>query len=237
MINPIAKSMIAVLFVTFACSQAVTVTVEWDPAQTTVEGEPLENVHCYKLFYSETSGSYNDYIVVTNGTSADLELEYNKDHYFSVKTCTEDAESDFSDELVWSAPAMADEDADGISDDWETVHFGDLTTADCSTDSDGNGICDRTEFVAGTNPTDALDSPGLMLEANQTVSFEARSVSGEGYQNRVRTYSLEFCEDLASGNWTPVPDMDKITANGQIVRHQIAAGSRKGFYRTQIELN
>ena len=237
MTNSIIKLALAVAFAAFACTQAVEVTVEWDPAQKTIDGNPLENVSGYKVYYGETSGQYSDSVFVTNGTSADLELEYNKAYYFSVKTYTADANSDFSDELVWNAPAMKDENANGICDDWEIFHFGNLVTADRSTDSDGDGVSDLNEFIAGTNPSDALDYPYVTIEEGLILSFETRSVSGEGYQNRIRSYSLEFCDDLVSADWTPVSDLDQIAASGQIVRHEISAGSRPGFYRTQIELN
>jgi hypothetical protein len=234
----IYKSIFAITLFTGLTGRAVSVTVAWDPSTTTVDGELLEDVQCYKLFYSDASGVYSNFVEVADGTSAELTgVEYNKTLYFSVKTCTSTTESDFSDELVWTAPVMADEDNDGLSDDWERMHFDDLTAADSSTDSDGDGVADLAEFVAGTDPADSLDCPGLMLEGGRMLSFETRSVSGEGYQNRNRSYSLEFCEDLAAANWTPVPDLDQIAANGQIVRHEIAADSGNGFYRTQIELN
>ncbi|QHI70268.1 hypothetical protein [Tichowtungia aerotolerans] len=237
MTNTVYKFIVLVLFAMVAFGQAVTVTVEWDPASTTVDGEALEYVHCYKVFYGDTSGVYTDYVVVTNATSAEVELEYNKTHYFSVKTCTHDAESDYSEELVWMAPVMADKDADGLSDDWEMAYFGTLDAASGTSDYDHNGICDVTEFIAGTDPTDPLDSPALVSLGRGIVAFEARSAVGDGYENRARSYSLQYCEDLASGAWIPVFGMDQIDAEGQVVEYAVPEGGLHGFYRTQIQLN
>lgn len=239
MIKKIYCSVFAILFASVFMGQAVTITVEWDPAQTTTAGDPLENVDCYKVYYGESSGTYTDYVIVTNGTRVELtDLEYNKTLYFAVKTCTDTAESDFSEELVWTAPVMADADADGLSDDWEVAYFGSLDVAAGSqTDCDGNGICDLTEFISGTNPIDPDDHPVISISAGKTISFEARPASGEGYQNRARTYCLEYCEDLSAANWVPVPDMDNILAEGQVVNYDLSATGRSGYYRTQICLN
>lgn len=237
MITKSIQSAFCVLFAFAVFCHGASVTIEWDPAVTTIDGDPLESVHCYKVFYGNESGNYTDYVTVTNATSVELDAEYNTVHYFSVKTCTDDAESDYSEELVWTAPVMADEDGDGISDDWETVYFGSLSAADGTSDSDLNGVCDQVEFVAGTNPTDPLDRPELVSLGTGIVAFEARPVAGDGYQNRTRTYSLQYCDDLASGSWTPVAGMEKIVAEGQLVEFDVSSQGHRGFYRTEIQLN
>lgn len=227
----------SILFLAVMSGQSMDITIEWEPASTTVDGELLDHVHCYKVFYSDTSGVYSNFVEVTDTRAVLSGLEYNRTFYFSVKTCTSAAESDFSDELVWTAPVMADEDADGISDDWEMAYFGDLSAADSITDSDNNGVCDQIEFIAGTNPMDSLDSPLLVSLGQGTIAFEARAVAGDGYQNRARTYSLQYCEDLALANWTPVSGMEQIFAEGQVVQYDVPDNTTHGFYRTEIQLN
>jgi len=241
MSHAIYKTTIAILLMIFASSEAVNVTVEWDPALTTVDGDPLENIHGYEVFYGDTSGVYSNCVVVTNGTSVQLaELEYNKTHYFAVKTFTSDAESAFSEELVWAAPVMADEDLDGLSDDWETAHFGALNLADNSSDLDGNGICDLTEFLAGTDPNNPDEYPVLEIQLaapGATVSFEAKQASGDGYENRSRSYTLMQCDDLAAGIWTNVSGLENIPAADQTVSCDVASAGRSVFYRTEIRLD
>ncbi|MFC1462786.1 right-handed parallel beta-helix repeat-containing protein [Verrucomicrobiota bacterium] len=48
-----------------------------------------------------------------------------------------------------------DADGDFVPDDWETIYFGGLDVSDGVSHQDVDGVCDRDEFVAGTDPTNA----------------------------------------------------------------------------------
>jgi hypothetical protein len=93
----------------------------------------------------------------------------------------------------------------GISDSWEKYYFGSATTNRTQlTDSDGDGMPDYAEFIAGTNPTNA-DSRLVFLSAtlltNQLVQLEWAAIPG-------RLYQLQTCS-LRSTNlqaWTPITD-------------------------------
>ncbi|MCP5537013.1 MAG: cadherin domain-containing protein [Akkermansiaceae bacterium] len=52
-----------------------------------------------------------------------------------------------------------DSDGDGLSDEWEVLHFGSVAAQDGSTDSDGDGLTNAEEEAAGTNPN-STDSDG-----------------------------------------------------------------------------
>jgi len=52
----------------------------------------------------------------------------------------------------------ADTDGDGIPDAWEQTWFGNLTTANKTSDYDADGSTDRQEALADTNPLDAEDN-------------------------------------------------------------------------------
>jgi hypothetical protein len=52
----------------------------------------------------------------------------------------------------------ADTDGDGIADAWEQLKFGNLTTADSSSDQDLDGASDLNEYLADTNPNDATSN-------------------------------------------------------------------------------
>ncbi|MES9906470.1 MAG: choice-of-anchor D domain-containing protein [Sedimenticola sp.] len=53
-----------------------------------------------------------------------------------------------------------DSDGDGILDDWEQTHFGNLTTASATSDSNGDGTTDLDHFNAGSNPNNGANPVG-----------------------------------------------------------------------------
>src|SRR5207244_1459286 len=51
---------------------------------------------------------------------------------------------------------LADTDGDGLPDEWELAHHLNPTdSADASLDSDGDGVGNADEYLAGTDPLDA----------------------------------------------------------------------------------
>lgn len=52
-----------------------------------------------------------------------------------------------------------DDDGDGIADTWEIDNFGDTSSADATSDHDGDGSSDLAEFTAGTDPMDPASFP------------------------------------------------------------------------------
>jgi hypothetical protein len=221
------------------CGRAMDVAIEWDPALTTVDGELLDHVHCYKVFYSDTSGVYSNFVVVTETRAVVPNFQFNKTMYFAVKTCTSSAESDFSEELVWTAPVMPDADDDGLSDTWEQQYFQTLELACDVSDCDADGVSDWNEFVAGSDPLDSADKPVIIIQIDQAggaVIFEARQAGGTGYENRVRSYTLQQCDDLSTGIWTDVAGKKDIPAADQVVSYSFGSTDQIVFYRTKIDL-
>ena len=87
-----------------------------------------------------------------------------------------------------------DEDADGLPDAWEILHFGNTTLRNGTADPDGDGVTNVVEHADGTIPTDI----------NSALYFVNVTTSGGGVVNRSvdlpkypRGHSLEL---------TPVPD-------------------------------
>lgn len=63
---------------------------------------------------------------------------------------------------------LLDVDADGLADDWETTHFGNLTTASATSDGDSDGIPDEDEFQGGTDPKTA--NPPLQITRAEALA-------------------------------------------------------------------
>lgn len=73
-------------------------------------------------------------------------------------------------ERAFAITLLEDMDGDGISDVWEQDFFADLTTATRTSDSDGDGLLDKDEEVAGSDPTvPDTDGDGLSDHAEVTI--------------------------------------------------------------------
>jgi hypothetical protein len=91
---------------------------------------------------------------------------------------------------------LADFDGDGMGDPWEVQHgFDTNSVADGAIDHDGDGMKSRDEFIAGTNPTNALSV--LKLEPSSTEAGALQFVAQPGL-----FYGVEFNSNLATGVWT-----------------------------------
>ena len=86
-------------------------------------------------------------------------------------------------------------DLDGISDPWETNHFGSLTNANGSTDFDKDGSSDYFEFISGMNPTNPESFFGITNTVILTVSNAA--LTWPSVSNR--TYAIDSCSNLPGG--------------------------------------
>lgn len=91
-----------------------------------------------------------------------------------------------------------DTDNDGIADGWEMYYFGNLTTANATSDGDGDGSFDLTEYRAGTLPQDPASSLRIVSHVYSNGYTQAditfTSVA-------TRYYRLEYDEDLVAP-WT-----------------------------------
>lgn len=123
------------------------------------------------------------------------------------------------------SPPAADSDLDGVLDAWELEVFGDLGTADASSDYDGDGVKDFVEFIAGTSPQDPLDVLRIRLvpDAAQpdVVRVAWSAVPG-------KRYALEWSEDLRV--WHRIPGTYDATGPSlEVTLVPATLGVTKGF--------
>jgi hypothetical protein len=84
-----------------------------------------------------------------------------------------------------------DSDGDGIPDAWERLKFGNLTTANSTSDRDGDGFSDLGEYLADTDPTDPNSNLRITAYAPDPGGSPARiqwtSVASRLYHIQRRT--------------------------------------------------
>lgn len=143
-----------------------------------------------------------------------------------------------------------DWDGDGIPNWWEARYSrsGSKTGLAASDDDDQDGMSNYAEFVAYTNPTNAMSKfvIGLaqievvpvarrmslvkMATPESTQSFALRWDSALG-----RVYSVYMCEDLTKG-WCAEP-VARIDGTGETIEYVPPQTKASGFFKVSVELN
>jgi hypothetical protein len=90
----------------------------------------------------------------------------------------------------------------GISDAWEKFYFGSVSTNRTqTTDTDGDGMSDYAEFIAGTNPTNAASKlvfVSVTVQSNRFVQLQWAAIPGRVYQ--LQTLTTNYA------SWAPLTD-------------------------------
>jgi hypothetical protein len=69
-----------------------------------------------------------------------------------------------------------------------------------------------------------------------SLNFTARAATGPGYTGRVRRYTLESNDTLASTAWAPVTGYTDIQATDQTVTYTTTNSGPPRFYRLNVTL-
>lgn len=116
-----------------------------------------------------------------------------------------------------------DSNGDGIPDEWQIANWGSNASkwGAANEDSDGDGLTNYQEFLAGTDPRDANSNLKTQVQMVQgALYFKWNAVTGKVYQ-------VQFSADFQ--NWTNVGSQRLATSGEDSVF--IEQGSGIGFYR------
>jgi hypothetical protein len=129
----------------------------------------------------------------------------------------------------------SDLDGDGIEDAWANGHFGHspLSLAEKLADSDGDGASNLSEFIAGTNPTDAASVLRVTARfAGRAATLEWPCVDGKSYRVFL-SGDMRTWREVPNPTFSfPQPAVCRWTDDGQSTGNP-GAGMR--FYRVAVE--
>ena len=125
-----------------------------------------------------------------------------------------------------------DTDSDGLPDWWESDHFGGRTNAQPSAHSDADGVDNRSEYIANTDPLDA----GSALELADIQRMPESDDVIEWSTAVGRRYYLLVHTNLPRTSWSTAA---VITVYGAPLQAwtNTAAGSASLFYEVAVEEN
>src|SRR5438445_11610393 len=88
-----------------------------------------------------------------------------------------------------------DQNANGLSDIWEQIYG--ATALDPNTDTDGDGVPNRLEALAGTDPLDPNSVPKITVSTYYSDHFAVTIPSQLG-----KLYQLQSIQPVGGGGWT-----------------------------------
>jgi len=124
---------------------------------------------------------------------------------------------------------------DDIPDAWRLRYFGSVNNllSHANADADGDGVPNRSEFKAGTDPSDVASL--LRLRANRADAADASAKPVLRWPTAPgKKYIIESAPSLGSDTWTPLaPDIQGTGHEVQFTDHN--AGGAPRFYRVRLQ--
>ncbi len=127
-----------------------------------------------------------------------------------------------------AAPPMVDLNGNGMSDVWELIYG--ASSLDPNADTDGDGVINKLEAIAATDPFDSNSFPqvsfGTYLGTNFTVTLPC--ALGKQYQLQ----SISSLDSLSGTNW--FTETNVVVRSGSVLTLSAAAGPTAKFFRVSI---
>ncbi|MBM3881890.1 MAG: hypothetical protein FJ387_19550 [Verrucomicrobia bacterium] len=120
---------------------------------------------------------------------------------------------------------------DGLEDAWQVQHFGlDNPNAAPNADPDSDGVNNRHEFTADTDPADPRSFfriQGVSLETGFSTRFQSSAK---------RRYTLFFATESEGGAWTSLPQQTDVAGTGDVLTltDSTPRPGPQRFYRVRV---
>jgi hypothetical protein len=128
----------------------------------------------------------------------------------------------------FAVESSMDIDADGLPDSWEQRYFGSLGVGP-GEDSDGDGLSNEEEFLAGTAPNEPTSAPRILEMAVRGSERMLRFATVSG-----KSYRVEKTETLDPPQWGTL--YEGLVADGPTLDiWDAGAAGHSGFYRIRVD--
>jgi hypothetical protein len=127
-----------------------------------------------------------------------------------------------------NANSVDDADGDGLLDAWEIQYFGtiDAPNAAPDLDVDLDGMTNREEFLAGTDPTDAASALLLYSELDVWGAVQLRFTAVAG-----KSYTIEYRSAMTPGAWQKLADVEPAGVTSEVHLPAGAGPETERYYR------
>jgi hypothetical protein len=183
--------------------------VEGSPFSQSVEvtGNPLPIAYSWRrgsVVIATNSGDYRSNFITLNAPSVGLILTNNilSSNYVMRLVVYNQANPSPGVLVSFTNTVLADFDRDGIPDVVENaLGLAPGDASDAALDLDGDGVSNRAEYIAGTDPT----NNGSYLKIDSIVAGGSATLTFGAVSNR--TYSIEYTDALGAGPWSRLADV------------------------------